>query len=223
MMTRFEICIPFTLAAECPFPDDWSNPENYSNDPHDSGGQTMDGITAVELNSWRISHGERLIDVRNVSQTEGYAIYEQNYWQPHCNYLAPGLDLCVFDTSVNQGPTAATRILQLVLGVATDGIWGPATQTAATAAALNIPAAILAFTAARKAAYRGYHNFQIFGKGWISRATNIGTDALSMTQVPEGIKIVRKFMRAPRVYHGYGLHGWTIHEAPTNDHDPQRN
>ena len=220
-MSRFEICIPFTLAAECPFPDDWSNPENYSNDPHDPGGRTQCGITATELNHWRISHGEPLIGVRNLSRTEGYAIYKTDYWEPHCDYLEPGLDLCYFDTAVNQGPTAANRILQLVLGVGMDGIWGPTTQAAATDTSLYIPAAILAFTAARKTAYRSYHNFQIFGNGWINRATNIGTDALSMTQVPEGIKTVRKFMHAPRVYHGYGLHGWTIHEAPTNDHDPR--
>ena len=220
-MSRFAVCLPFTLAMEAPDSTNWSDPANYSNDPRDMGGQTFNGLTKVEVDAWRISHNEPQIDVRNISQAEGYAIYEQNYWEPHCDFLAPGLDLCVFDTSVNQGPTAATRILQLVLGVATDGIWGPITQAAATAETLNIPAALLAFTAARKTAYHRYQGFPTFGNGWINRATNIGADALSMTQVPEGIKTVRKFMRAPRVYHGYGLHGWTVHEAPTNDRNPR--
>ena len=218
-MSRFAICLPFTLAAECPFPDDWSNPANYSNDPRDMGGQTFNGLTKNEVDAWRRRHDEPLIDVRNLTRDEGFNIYEQDYWEPHCNFLAPGLDLSVFDTAVNQGPSAASRILQLVLGISVDGIWGPITQAAATAATLNIQAAILAFTAARKTAYRGYQGYPTFGNGWINRATNIGIDALSMTQVPEGIKTVRKFVHAPRVYHGYGLHGWTIHEAPTNDHN----
>lgn len=201
---------------ECPYPNDWSNPANFSNSPHDPGGRTQCGITEGELSAWRTAHGEPYEDVRNMPRDEGYAIYEQNYWEPNCDSLAPGLDLSYADTSINQGPTAATRILQLVLGVDTDGIWGPITQAVATAATFNIPATILAFTAARKVAYRSYYNFPVFGNGWIHRATEIGADALSMTQVPEGIKTVRAFVRTPRAYDGYGLRGVTMPRKPTH-------
>ena len=213
-MDRFSICLPYTLAAECPDPDNWSNPANFSNDPRDPGGATQCGITQAELNAWRRAHGETYEDVRNMPRDEGTAIYASGYWEPHCNFLAPGLDLSVFDTDVVQGPSKSIRILQIVLGAHVDGVWGPETETAATAATLNVPATILAFTAARKVAFRNTRNFSVFGNGWINRATNIGADALSMTKVPEGTKKLREFVRTPRAYDGYGRMGVTIPMEP---------
>lgn len=208
MTDRFLICIPYSLAMECPHPNDWSNPANFSNDPRDPGGATMCGITQAEDNAWRSEHGEPLINVFNIPQAEGYTIYKQNYWLPHCPSLGPGLDLSYVDTSINQGPSAATKLLQTALKIEVDGVWGPITQAAAQTQVT--PTLILAFTAARINAYYNYANFSVFGTGWLNRARAINTDSLSMLANPEGFKKTRTYVRAPRVYGGYGIRGKTV-------------
>lgn len=100
---RFLICLPDTLIQECPLPTDWSNAANFSDDPHDPGGATMCGIIQVEYDAYRKSLSEPAQSVRLISQAEGYAIYQANYWQPHCPQLQAGLDLSFFDSAVNMG------------------------------------------------------------------------------------------------------------------------
>ena len=208
-MSRFSICIPFTLLMECPYPNDWPNPANYSNDPHDPGGATMCGITHHEYDVWRTAHGLPTRNVRQITKEEGYIIYEEDYWQPHSPSLAPGLDLSYFDICVNQGPTAATHLLQATLDVDADGIWGPMTQ-AAVEGITNVPAAIMKLTAVREAAYRRMRNFPVFGHGWINRAIEICADSMTMTRTPAGIITLRAYVKTPRTYSGYGLKGVTV-------------
>src|SRR5690348_13170891 len=126
---RFHICLPFTLAQECPRPNDWSNPRNFSNDAHDPGGETMCGIIQREYTAYRKSKGLPSRDVRQLTREEGEEIYESSYWLPGCPKL-PGLDLCYFDEAVNAGPHTATVLLQRTLGVGDDGLWGPLTDLA---------------------------------------------------------------------------------------------
>jgi len=161
---------------ECPYPQDWTNPANYSNNPNDPGGQTFCGITADEYNEYRISHGEPIRDVRQITQAEGYDIYYIGYWLPHCPLMPPGLDLCLFDAEVNQGPGEGTKILQYALGVSVDGIWGPVTQAAVTGIN-NVIGTIEQFTARREVVYQQTRNFNYFGTDWMRRAEEIGTAA----------------------------------------------
>ena len=109
---RFLACLPYTLIQECPLPSDWSNPRNYSDDPGDSGGATMCGITHREYDLWRKAHGLPTQDVRKLGKDEGYSIYWASYWLPHCAILKPGLDLFMFDTSVNMGSGRGVMLLQ---------------------------------------------------------------------------------------------------------------
>lgn len=173
------------LAQECPEPDDWYNARNFSNDAHDPGGKTMCGITQREYDNDRKRHGMVCRDVRQITETEGYSIYRLSYWSPHCDSLPPGLDLCFFDSSVNEGCTEAVRILQHVLDIEADGMWGP--QTAAAVAAIpqvshpvQLPAIIRAFTARRETVYRESKGFPYFGKDWLRRSKEIGDEALKM-------------------------------------------
>jgi lysozyme family protein len=176
---RFEDCLPDTLNQECPDPNDWSNPANFSDDPHDPGGPTMCGITQSEYDTYRRSLGEPTQSVKLISQAEGQAIYQTSYWQPHCPQLAAGLDLSFFDSSVNMGPEQAIRILQSALNIDVDGIWGP--QTAGAVAGIAaVKTVIEAFTAQREAVYRTFSTFQYFGTDWIRRATEIGNASVQM-------------------------------------------
>jgi lysozyme family protein len=180
---RFGACIPHTLAQEAPDTEDWSNHKNFSNDVHDPGGATMCGIIQSEYNAWRTSHGLPVQSVELLSEAEGYAIYRQKYWQPHCATLPAGLDLCYFDSAVNQGTGEATKILQVALGLHSDGVWGPATAAAVAALTDNdsVQSAIKAFTARRLAVYKMTRGFQYFGKDWTRRANDIMAEALQQS------------------------------------------
>lgn len=178
--TRFLECLPYTLIQECPFPHDWSNHRNFSNDAHDPGGATMCGITQGEYTVWRKHQGLPSRAVHLLTQDEGYRIYLQNYWLPECPKLPPGLDLEFFDTAVNEGTHAATQILQYVLEIHSDGLWGPQTD-GAVAAIKNVPATVLAFTKRREVVYSHLRNFIYFGKDWELRAAEIGATSLKMS------------------------------------------
>ena len=170
--TRFSTCMPIVLAQECPYPNDWSNARNFSNDPHDPGGATMCGITQANFNSYLAKTGHPLQSVRSISIHQGWNIYLQDYWLPHSPTLPAGLDLSYFDTCVNCGPGGANKILQAALHIGVDGIWGPAT-TRAVVGITRVTSSIEAFCGARAAYYRRLANFKYFGKGWIHRALAI--------------------------------------------------
>lgn len=175
----FLLCWPFVLAEEAPFPDDWSNPRNFSNDPHDPGGETMDGIIQREYSAYRISKGEPSRDVILITKPEGADIYRNSYWLPNCPKLPRGFNLCVFDENVNAGPHAGTVLLQRTLGIPADGLWGPQTD-AAVATITDVTAAIEKYTDQREAYYRSLRGFQYFGTGWLRRSATIETAALKM-------------------------------------------
>ena len=173
---RFAVCLPYTLAQECPYPSDWSNPKNFSNNPHDPGGATMCGITQKEYNAWRRRRDLPAQPVERISEVEGKQIYYDSYWMPESPQLPVGLDLCYFDTSVNQGSGEATRILQRSLGVSSDGIIGPKTK-AAIKAIPNVPFVIEAFTARREEVYKETRGSKYFLTDWMRRAREIGAEA----------------------------------------------
>jgi lysozyme family protein len=177
---RFLICLPDILIQECPDPGNWTDPKNFSDDPHDPGGATMCGIIQVEYDAYRKSLGQPTQSVRLITQAEGEAIYRMNYWEPHCPQLPVGLDLSFFDSSVNMGGEQAIKILQFALGnIAVDGIWGPQTAGAVTAI-ISAADVINAFTARRKAVYESFSTFKYFGTDWIRRATQIGDQSIQM-------------------------------------------
>ena len=178
---RFQACLPFVLAQECPHPEDWSNPHNFSNDAHDPGGETMCGIIQREYSIYRKNNGLPVRDVRQMTQEEGEEIYEANYWQPECPKLPAGLDLCFFDEAVNAGPLAATKILQKALSISADGLWGPQTDLAVKGI-FNLRHVITFYKTYRESYYRALKGFQYFGKGWISRAEIIAVEALKMAE-----------------------------------------
>lgn len=176
---RFLACLPFVLIQEAPVPDDWSNLKNFSDDAHDPGGATMNGITQTEYDVYRKHKGLPVHSVKLITRDEAYDIYNKSYWLPYSDLLPNGLDLCFFDTSVNEGPHAAVKILQLAIGINDDGNWGP--QTALAVRGISNPVLVInAFTAQRKIAYRKLRGYQYFGTDWERRDAEIGAEALKM-------------------------------------------
>lgn len=95
----------------------------YTNDPNDAGGETNFGICKRDFPD---------LDIRNLTQAAAEQIYITQYWQEcQCDGLPWPLDICVFDTAVNEGTRPAKRILQGALSVNVDGIIGDATIAAA--------------------------------------------------------------------------------------------
>jgi lysozyme family protein len=185
MADRFLVCLPFTLAQECPYPNNWTDPRNFSNDAHDPGGKTMCGIIQREYDAYRKSCGEAVRDVRQLTQAEGEDIYRDSYWIPECPKLPPGLDLQFFDEAVNAAPSEATKVLQHVLGVPVDGEWGSQTGAAVAAIGARAPTIVGAFTARRLAVYQEMKGFQYFGTDWTRRTQEIGARALRMAAPPD--------------------------------------
>lgn len=183
MTDRFSICLPFVLAQECPFPSDWANPKNFSNDRHDPGGKTFCGITQREYDTWRKAWGQEVEDVRKLTQLDGEKIYYESYWLPDCPGLALGLDLCFFDASVNQGSHEAIKILQEALQIEADGMFGPETVEA-LCEVKSLSTLIKAFSARRGVVYRMSKGFPYFGKDWLRRTAEIESAALAMLDAP---------------------------------------
>jgi lysozyme family protein len=184
MTDRFLACWPYTLAQECPYPNDWSNPANFSDTPGDPGGATMCGIIQSEYNTYLRENGLPIVSVRDITQDQGQSICTNNYWNPHCPNLPIGLDMDFFDSAMNEGQTEAIRILQVALDISDDGMWGPITS-AAVAAINGVSNVIRLFTARRIVVYRETSGFGEFGTDWIRRATEIGNESLAMAAAPQ--------------------------------------
>lgn len=149
-MTPFDRAIEFVLRFE----------GGHSDDPRDPGGETKFGIS---------QRAYPALDIDALTRDEAIAIYRKDYWNAcKCGQLPPPLALATFDAAVNQGVSAATRMLQEALGVKVDGIIGPVTIAAAGHA--NIKEILPKLFAARCQRYAINPNVETFGKGWFRRA-----------------------------------------------------
>ena len=94
----------------------------YVNDPADAGGETKFGIA---------SNANRGVDVKSLTLPMARGIYYNKYWLPTvASKCSSPLSAIVFDTAVNSGPTRAVVFLQRALGIADDGVFGPASAKA---------------------------------------------------------------------------------------------
>jgi lysozyme family protein len=179
----FERCLPDTLKEEGPDAANLSDPRNYSNDRHDKGGRTMDGIIQREYDKWRIAQGLPTRWVRNIDPAEVRTIYRAEYWLPNCPKLPTGLDLCLFDTNVNNGVHAGTLLLQRALGKTADGIFGSETNLACAALKSDATATrivIAKFYQVRRAYYLSLADARYFGNDWLRRDLDIEREAFAM-------------------------------------------
>ena len=155
-MSRFDDSLHFILDFE----------GDYSDDAHDRGGKTRFGIT--ELVARAHGYGG---DMRELPLDVARDIYRQSYWEAcKCDLLPWPLSCLVFDAAVNQGVSAASRMMQRALGVTDDGVIGPATLKAANNAGAEIAALFLAERAIR---YAKNEQFSTYGRGWLKRTYSL--------------------------------------------------
>lgn len=148
-MTAFEKAVEFVLARE----------GGYSNDVHDKGGETNFGIS-------KRAHPD--VDIKNLTREQAKVIYRLDYYDKcRCGEMPFPIGFALFDSAVNQGPSAAIRMLQKSLKVTVDGVLGPETMGAIQRA--NVPDMLCTFVARRAFQYSNHPEIMRYGMGWFTR------------------------------------------------------
>lgn len=147
-MGDFQHCIDRILAEE----------GGQSNHPADPGGLTKFGISQRAYPTRDIAH---------LTLADAEALYRRDYWQPiQGDQLPPGLDLLMLDCAVNQGVSAAIRLLRAALKLKEKGVLSLLTHAEA---AQDMPGLLDAFAAERALRYEFNRNEESFGRGWYRR------------------------------------------------------
>lgn len=107
-------------------------------------------------------------DIRNLTIERAKLLYKRDFWdKAKCDQLPDELRFHVFDVSVNSGVSRGVKTLQQALGVASDGVIGVKTLTAANSQ--DPRDILLKFYSFRISFYTSLGNFGTFGKGWMNR------------------------------------------------------
>jgi lysozyme family protein len=178
MSDNFSISLLFTLKSE----------GGFSDDPHDPGGATMKGVTLEVYRDYKGNSELTAADLKRITDAEISDIYMSRYWaKVRAEELPDGIDLSVFDMGVNAGPATSIKLLQRALGVTADGIFGPITLAAVSAAA---PHALVQTLYQRQITYyRSLSTFKYFGKGWTRRCQGRRQAALALIATVEAIAL----------------------------------
>ena len=88
-------------------------------------------MTQAVYDEWRERKHYDTRSVREIEDGEVYQIYLEQYWKPaRCPALDFPMSLILFDSAVNHGVGRAVKLLQGVLQVEQDGVFGPGTMGA---------------------------------------------------------------------------------------------
>ncbi|MCT7662319.1 glycoside hydrolase family 108 protein [Shinella kummerowiae] len=153
MSDRFAICHPITAAWE----------GGWSDHKADPGGKTMYGVTEAVFHAWLKAQGKAVRPVKSITKAEALAIYRKNYWDA-CGAptLKPGVDLAVYDASVNSGVSRGLKWLKASIGSNDHSV-----------TVKRICRARLSFMQSLKI-------WQSFGRGWGRRVADIEVKGVAM-------------------------------------------
>ncbi|MCA1490081.1 secretion activator protein [Ensifer sp. NBAIM29] len=159
MTDRFDVCHPITAGWE----GGWSD---HKDDP---GGKTMYGVTQATYDGWRKSKGLPLRSVKLITKSEALAIYRANYWEA-CGApnLFPGVDLTVYDASVNSGVSRGRKWLR------------------ASAGSNDHSETVKRICRARLSFMQSLAIWKSFGKGWGRRVADIEVKGVAMALAAMG-------------------------------------
>lgn len=145
----------------------------YVNHPQDPGGATNRGVTQRVYDDYRRAAGLPSKTVRDISAPEVENIYRGKYWNLiKGDRLPAGVSYVVFDGAVNSGVAQSAKWLQRALGIAADGVIGPATLEA-VANTTDLSALIDRILDRRMAFLKALKTFKTFGKGWTRRVDGV--------------------------------------------------
>ena len=158
----------------------------YVNHPKDPGGETNKGITRRVYENWCLEQDLFRKDMKDLKISDVAPIYKQNYWdRVKADSLPDGVDLCVFDFSVNAGTGRGAKYLQTIVGATSDGAIGPNTlrQVDEFVALRGEEDLVVAYSEARRRYYRKLKTFDTFGRGWLRRVDETEVEALRLAGV----------------------------------------
>jgi lysozyme family protein len=158
-MDRFPVCHPITSKWE----------GGWSDHPADPGGKTMYGITEVRWHEYQRKMGMKLSPVRNVTKAQALTFYRSEFWEA-CGApnLFPGVDLAVYDASVNSGVSRGKKWLWAAMG-----------SNDHSETVRKICRARLSFMQSLKI-------WKTFGKGWGRRVADIEVRGVAMAMAAMG-------------------------------------
>lgn len=151
----------------------------------DQGGATQLGVTQRTLSAWR-GRAATVGEVRALTPAAVSPLYRQMYWNPvHGDTLPPGIDLQIFDESINEGPGRAIRHLQQAVGAVADGMFGPGTAQAV--AGCDVPETINRIHDTNSAYYDSLASiYPEDERGWHARNDRTFAIALTMAGAMPG-------------------------------------
>jgi len=168
MLSNFPASLALVLKAE----------GGFVNHPRDPGGMTNLGVTRNVWREW-VKRDVDEAEMRSLTPEKVMPLYKTKYWDAcKCDELPLGVDYAVFDFAVNAGVSRASKTMQTALGTAADGIVGPATIGVAVNA--DPDHFLEKFSAAKEHFYRGLQTFDVFGKGWLRRVSEVKQTAEGM-------------------------------------------
>ncbi|WP_274423948.1 glycoside hydrolase family 108 protein [Chelativorans sp. YIM 93263] len=127
----------------------------WSDHPADPGGKTMYGVTEAVYHAWLRQHGKPVRLVRQITIAEAEQIYFEQYWVPSGGpTLGTGVDLAIYDASVNCGVSRGRKWLLASIG-------GPDHET------------VKRICAIRLSFMRSLNIWNTFGRGWARRVADI--------------------------------------------------
>jgi lysozyme family protein len=179
---NYRTCTDFTRAEEGGYVDDRRDSGNWTGAQVGVGqliGSNF-GVGAPALVSWL---GDEKKATRSLMETLPVATYDaiarNRYWQPlQCDRLRDGVDCMVFDFGWNRGVGASIKVLQTVLQLKADGIFGPVTRSALMEADPEVLISTLNIEQIKS--YRRLSNFSIYGKGWLARTSRRTSRAMEL-------------------------------------------
>jgi lysozyme family protein len=151
----------------------------YVSHSQDPGGCTNMGITLATYRRIVNPHAH-CADLADLDWDTAAGIYRDVYWDAiRGDDLPDGIDIEVMDMAVNAGPVTAAKLLQALVGAATDGDIGPVTLAAVRVFA-SVSVLIRGYAAARMRYYRGLKHWPAFGHGWERRVATTERAALNL-------------------------------------------
>lgn len=168
MVENFDKCLEFVLHHEGGFVDH----------PRDPGGATNLGVTKSTWEKW-VGHPVDVEAIKALTPADVTPLYREKYWNKvRADDLPTGVDYCVFDCAINSGPGRAAKFLQEAVGTTPDGAIGPKTLAATREA--DPRQVIDAFCATRLVFLKELDTWDVFGRGWERRITDVRRQALLM-------------------------------------------
>lgn len=159
MFDRFLVCQPITASWE----------GGWSDHPADPGGKTMYGVTEASWHAYEDKIGWPRTPVRSITRDQALSFYRSEFWEKiNGSQLHAGVDLAVYDASVNSGVSRGMKWLKAAAGSNDHSV-----------TVKKICRARLSFMQSLKI-------WKTFGKGWGRRVADIEVRGVAMALAAMG-------------------------------------